>query len=72
MISYDTSAPDSVVEDAKTAIKLAGGEITHDYKELFKGFAANVHLPDVDSLKTAGQQYGIEIKEDETISVNGK
>lgn len=35
IVSYPDNTPDSVVEQAKNAIKSAGGMITHEYK-IFK------------------------------------
>ncbi|KAK4986170.1 hypothetical protein LTR66_007947 [Elasticomyces elasticus] len=70
IVSYPKDTPDSVVDRAKTAIKEAGGAITHEYK-LIKGFAANAPASILESVSAWGAQYNAVIEEDQLVYANG-
>ncbi|PVH82790.1 hypothetical protein DL98DRAFT_513513 [Cadophora sp. DSE1049] len=70
IISYPDNTPTSVIDDAMTAIKAAGGMITHEYK-LIKGFAAKAPAKALEAVQIAGNDWHAVIEEDQMVSVNG-
>ncbi|KAH6717854.1 hypothetical protein BKA61DRAFT_475274 [Leptodontidium sp. MPI-SDFR-AT-0119] len=71
IISYeDNNTPDSVIEEAKAAIKAAGGIITHEY-QLIKGFACKAPAKALELVQIAGNDWKAVIEEDQMVSING-
>ncbi|KAJ9618485.1 hypothetical protein H2203_009082 [Taxawa tesnikishii (nom. ined.)] len=71
VVSYPNDTPDSVVEQAKAAVREAGGIITHEYK-LIKAFAANVPAKVVQSVQALGSKYNVVVEEDQVVTaLNG-
>ncbi|KAL3418672.1 hypothetical protein PVAG01_10388 [Phlyctema vagabunda] len=70
IISYPDSTPDTVLEQAKEAIRLAGGVITHEYK-LIKGFAAKAPAKALETVQTWGNDYHAVIEEDQMVKITG-
>ncbi|RKU43926.1 hypothetical protein DL546_001070 [Coniochaeta pulveracea] len=69
IISYPAETPDSVVDQAKKAIKDSGGIITHEY-QLIKGFAAKVGEKILENVAAMGKPYNALVEEDEVVSIN--
>ncbi|KAI9048118.1 hypothetical protein LZ554_007913 [Drepanopeziza brunnea f. sp. 'monogermtubi'] len=69
IVSYPDNTPDSVLNQAKSAIKTAGGFITHEY-HLFKGFAANAPAKALETVSTLNTDYLATVEEDQMVSVN--
>jgi len=70
IVSYPNDTPDSIVDQAKDAIKAAGGMITHEYK-LIKGFAAKSPAKVLESIQIWGNDYHAVIEEDQMVSISG-
>ncbi|KAH8593650.1 hypothetical protein B0O99DRAFT_626738 [Bisporella sp. PMI_857] len=69
IVSYPNETPDSIIEQAKNAIKEAGGMITHEYK-IIKGFAAKAPPKILESVQVWGNDYHALIEEDAMVSIN--
>lgn len=85
IISYPESTPDSVLDQAKDAIRAAvslvprnavglltsrqGGIITHEYN-LIKGFAAQVPDKILGTIQAWGAEYNALIEEDQVVYTN--
>ncbi|KAK0741762.1 hypothetical protein B0T21DRAFT_283691 [Apiosordaria backusii] len=70
LISYPPETPDSIVDDAKKAIKDAGGIITHEYT-LIKGFAAEVGGKVLETVSAWGEQYKVSVEENQEVHTMG-
>ncbi|OAA57935.1 Proteinase inhibitor, propeptide [Niveomyces insectorum RCEF 264] len=68
IITYPTSTPDWVVNQAKDAIVQAGGVITHEY-HLIKGFAATAGEKVIETVQAMGSKYQALVEEDRVVSV---
>ncbi|KIM98838.1 hypothetical protein OIDMADRAFT_19873 [Oidiodendron maius Zn] len=68
IVSYPDETPDHILDQAKDAIKAAGGMITHEYK-LIKGFAAKAPAKILESVQTWGNDYHAVIEEDQMVSI---
>ncbi|RDL38414.1 Uncharacterized protein BP5553_02754 [Venustampulla echinocandica] len=68
IVSYPDDTPDSIVDQAKDAIKAAGGVITHEY-QLIKGFAANAPAKILEQVQTWGNDYHAVIEDDQMVSI---
>jgi hypothetical protein len=87
MVSYGPDVPDSVLDQAKEAVKQAGGVITHEFStyssltipqlspntgiELIKGFAANAPAEVLNSIEAWGTEYKATVEEDQTVHALG-
>ncbi|KAK8200642.1 hypothetical protein M8818_005957 [Zalaria obscura] len=69
VVSYPSDTPDSVLEQAKAAIKEAGGVITHEYS-LIKAFAANAPAKVIQSVQAWGVDHNIIVEEDQVVNAN--
>ncbi|KAL8409461.1 hypothetical protein RB594_007773 [Gaeumannomyces avenae] len=69
IVSYPNETPNSVIDQAKDAIRAGGGIITHDF-ELIKGFAATVAESVLNSVKSMNNEYHATIEEDQVISIS--
>ncbi|KAL2066455.1 hypothetical protein VTL71DRAFT_2526 [Oculimacula yallundae] len=69
IISWPDSTPGHIVDEAMSAIKAAGGMITHEYK-LIKGFAAKCPPKALQELQVASNEYQMVIEEDQMVSIN--
>ncbi|KAI9754310.1 MAG: adenylate kinase [Chaenotheca gracillima] len=70
IVSYPSDTPDSVLDEAKDAIKTAGGMVTHEYK-LIKAFAATAPAKALESVKALGSKYNAVVEEDQIVSIQG-
>ncbi|KAL1985552.1 hypothetical protein VTN96DRAFT_7772 [Rasamsonia emersonii] len=70
VVTYPQDTPDSVLGQAKQAIKDAGGIITHEY-HLIKGFAAKASANAIKSVSTLSAAFNPVIEEDKMVSVDG-
>ncbi|KAI9886072.1 MAG: proteasome regulatory particle subunit [Watsoniomyces obsoletus] len=70
MVTYPNEVPDSVIAEAREAVLAKGGIITHDYEDLLRGFAANVPIDALDVMKTAEDNHGATVEEDQMVSIN--
>ncbi|CAK7210413.1 hypothetical protein SCUCBS95973_000775 [Sporothrix curviconia] len=68
IVTYESNTPDWVLNEAKDAIRAAGGIITHEYN-LIKGFAATAGEKVLESVQTMGSKYQALIEDDEVVSV---
>ncbi|KAL8380979.1 hypothetical protein RB595_005329 [Gaeumannomyces hyphopodioides] len=69
IVSYPNETPNSVIDQAKQAIREGGGVITHDF-ELIKGFAATVAESVLNSVKALSDEYHATIEEDHVVSIS--
>ncbi|KAK1772926.1 hypothetical protein QBC33DRAFT_554366 [Phialemonium atrogriseum] len=67
IITYPADTPNSVLDQAKQAIREGGGVITHEY-QLIKGFAAKVGEKVLDTVTAWGKPYNALIEEDQLVS----
>ncbi|KAH8899474.1 hypothetical protein GQ53DRAFT_741603 [Thozetella sp. PMI_491] len=67
IITYPEETPDSVLDQAKDAIRASGGTVTHEY-QLIKGFAAKLGEKVLDTVSGWGKQYNALIEEDQIVS----
>ncbi|KAH8904012.1 endopeptidase inhibitor-like protein [Coniochaeta sp. PMI_546] len=67
IVSYPADTPNSVLDQAKDAIKESGGIITHEY-QLIKGFAATVGEKVLENIAAWGAPYQALIEEDQVVS----
>ncbi|KAL1876864.1 hypothetical protein VTK73DRAFT_9094 [Phialemonium thermophilum] len=67
IITYPSGTPNSVVDQAKQAVRDNGGVILHEY-HLIKGFAAKVGEKVLESVAAWGEPYNALIEEDEVVS----
>ncbi|KAI9880473.1 MAG: hypothetical protein M1830_002825 [Pleopsidium flavum] len=67
VVSYPQDTPDSVLTQAKDAIKAAGGMITHEY-QLIKGFAAKAPAQALETIQTLESNYNPYIEEDQIVN----
>ncbi|CAK7198413.1 hypothetical protein SEUCBS139899_001074 [Sporothrix eucalyptigena] len=67
IVTYESNTPDWVLNEAKDAIRAAGGVITHEYN-LIKGFAATAGEKVLESVQTMGSKYQALIEEDKVVS----
>ncbi|PSS22885.1 hypothetical protein M430DRAFT_116508 [Amorphotheca resinae ATCC 22711] len=70
IVTYPDNTPNSVLDQAKDAIKAAGGIITHEYK-LIKGFAAEAPAKVLETVQAWGSDYHAVIEEDQMVSISG-
>ncbi|KAF2232062.1 hypothetical protein EV356DRAFT_578647 [Viridothelium virens] len=70
MVSYKQDTPDSILDQAKDAIRQAGGVVTHDFK-LIKGFAANAPAEVLNSVQAWGTEHEATIEEDQIVHALG-
>ncbi|PGH06340.1 hypothetical protein AJ80_08174 [Polytolypa hystricis UAMH7299] len=68
IVTYPADTPDTVLDQAKSAIKDAGGIITHEYN-LIKGFAAKASAQALQTVSALGSAYNPYIEENVVISV---
>jgi len=68
IVSYPDNTPDSILDQAKAAIKAAGGMVTHEYK-LIKGFAAKAPAKVLENVQMWGNDYHAVIEEDQMVSI---
>ncbi|TVY41400.1 Uncharacterized protein LOCC1_G003854 [Lachnellula occidentalis] len=69
IITYPDATPNDIIDSAKSAIKDAGGIITHEYK-LIKGFAAKAPAKVLESFMASANDYHAVIEEDQMVSIN--
>ncbi|KAF2836921.1 hypothetical protein M501DRAFT_986740 [Patellaria atrata CBS 101060] len=69
VITYPNNTPDRIVNEAKKAIKAAGGVITHEYN-IIKGFAANAPAKVLEKVQALSTEYNAIIEEDQIVTVN--
>ncbi|EFW22479.1 conserved hypothetical protein [Coccidioides posadasii str. Silveira] len=69
IITFPSETPDSVVQQAKDAIKANGGKITHEYN-LIKGFAAEAPSVAMDAVSALGTEYPPVIEDDQIVTIN--
>ncbi|KAK0704930.1 hypothetical protein B0H67DRAFT_603917 [Lasiosphaeris hirsuta] len=67
IITYPSDTPEAVLDQAKDAIRKAGGIITHEY-QLIKGFAAKTGEKVLESVSAWGKDYNALIEEDQVVS----
>ncbi|KAK0740293.1 hypothetical protein B0T18DRAFT_440034 [Schizothecium vesticola] len=67
IVSYPEGTPDSVLDQAKDAIRQAGGQITHEYT-LIRGFAAKCGEKVLETVTEWGTKYNALIEEDQVAS----
>ncbi|KAK2624349.1 hypothetical protein QTJ16_006299 [Diplocarpon rosae] len=70
IVLYPDNTPDSVIDEAMSAIRAAGGIITHQYS-LIRGFAANAPAKILETIQSLNAEYHATIELDQIISVNG-
>ncbi|CAK7268298.1 hypothetical protein SEPCBS119000_002991 [Sporothrix epigloea] len=68
IVTYDSNTPDWVLNEAKDAIRAAGGVITHEYN-LIKGFAATAGEQVLESIQTMGSKYQALVEVDKVVSL---
>ncbi|KAK2801091.1 hypothetical protein FQN50_007900 [Emmonsiellopsis sp. PD_5] len=71
VVTYPADTPNSVIDQAKEAIKEAGGTITHEYN-LIKGFAAMASAKALEAVSALETAYNPFIEEDTIVSVGGQ
>lgn len=69
IVSYPDSTPESALDEAKAAVRAAGGIITHEYK-LIRGFAARVSAQGMKTVQALGNAVGASVEEDMIVSIN--
>ncbi|KAK3169831.1 hypothetical protein OEA41_009215 [Lepraria neglecta] len=67
LITYPSDTPQSDLNDYKSAITAAGGEILHDFN-LIKGFIAKASTEAIDTIHTLSQKYAPTIEDDQTVT----
>jgi len=69
VVSYPKGTPSSEMEELKAAILKVGGKITHEYN-LFMGLAAKVPADFISTIKTMGEDHGVNVEDDQVMSIN--
>ncbi|CAK7246068.1 MAG: hypothetical protein STHCBS139747_007690 [Sporothrix thermara] len=67
IVTYESNTPDWVLNEAKDAIRAAGGVITHEYN-LIKGFAATAGEKVLESVQAMGSKYQALVEDDKVVS----
>ncbi|TVY20439.1 Uncharacterized protein LARI1_G001012 [Lachnellula arida] len=70
IVTYPDATPNDIIDSAMSAIKSAGGVVTHEYK-LIKGFAAKAPAKVLESFMTLANDYPAVIEEDQMVTING-
>ncbi|KAK5137099.1 hypothetical protein LTR08_001108 [Meristemomyces frigidus] len=69
IVSYPNDTPTSVLDEAKDAIRKAGGIIEHEFS-LIRGFVAKVSSKAIDEVKALGSKNNVLVEEDQTVHIN--
>ncbi|PSN68389.1 hypothetical protein BS50DRAFT_492475 [Corynespora cassiicola Philippines] len=67
IVSFPNDTPDHIVDEAKEAIRKAGGQITHEYN-IIKGFAAHAVATSLETVSTLNTQFAATIEEDGVVT----
>ncbi|KAL2809537.1 hypothetical protein BJX63DRAFT_435101 [Aspergillus granulosus] len=70
LITYPKDTPDSVINEAKDSIRKAGGTITHEYRLVIKGFAADAPEAAIQEVSTQSTLYKPTIEQDQPVSIS--
>ncbi|KAK3670895.1 hypothetical protein LTR78_009173 [Recurvomyces mirabilis] len=71
IVSYPKETPSSVIEEAKEAIRKAGGTIEHEYS-LIKGFVAKTSAKVIETVQAMGSEHNVLIEEDQIMHTAGE